>query len=232
MAAASAPEDPTALRSKLAGEYGAAAEVYDTKWAAYTRATVGVTLAALPPLPPGAAVLDLACGTGALLHALMAAGAPLGAYTGLDNSDGMLAVAARRATAASLPFTPTWVHGGADAPLPLADASCDAVLCANSFHFFGDKAHCLSEVHRVLKPGGVVLISDWCSDYFSCRALEFWLRVSGGATARVLRRAELRALLEAQPGLRVQSVTSSRLLRWWGFMVALARKDGGGDASA
>ena len=37
--------------------------------------------------------------------------------------------------------------------IPLADASVDAVVCAQAFHWFAN-SEALGEIHRVLKPGG------------------------------------------------------------------------------
>jgi SAM-dependent methyltransferase len=37
--------------------------------------------------------------------------------------------------------------------MPLGNASVDAVVCAQSFHWFASRA-ALDEIHRVLKPGG------------------------------------------------------------------------------
>jgi SAM-dependent methyltransferase len=45
-------------------------------------------------------------------------------------------------------------QGTAEA-IPLADASVDAVVCAQSFHWFAS-AEALREIHRVLKAGGVL----------------------------------------------------------------------------
>lgn len=42
---------------------------------------------------------------------------------------------------------------GAAQAIPLPDASVDAVVCAQAFHWFAD-AQALAEIHRVLKPGG------------------------------------------------------------------------------
>src|SRR5947207_12290 len=39
--------------------------------------------------------------------------------------------------------------------IPLADASIDAVVCAQSFHWFASKG-ALVEIRRVLKPGGLL----------------------------------------------------------------------------
>jgi ubiquinone/menaquinone biosynthesis C-methylase UbiE len=228
-----ANDDAATLRKALADEYAQAANNYDTKWASYTQATVDATLAALPELPQDAVVLDLACGTGALMRGLESRGAPLREYVGLDNSDAMLAAAGRAVAARAPPFATRWVVGAADAALPMPDGSCDAVLSANSFHFFADPRECLAQASRVLKPGGVLLLSDWSADVWTCRLLEAFLRFTGSPTARVLTSAELRQLVAAAaPQLRVEEVRTSRLLTWWGFMVLRARKVDGGVAAA
>jgi ubiquinone/menaquinone biosynthesis C-methylase UbiE len=180
----------------------------------------------LPPLPPDAAVLDLACGTGAVLRALWRRPDAPARYTGLDNSAAMLAAAARAAesdTGASV--ATAWLRGGADEPFPLPDASLDAVLCANSFHFFGAPLTTLAEAHRVLRPGGVLLVGDWSSDFITCRLLEAYLRVTGRPTSPVLTGDALLALLRrAAPRMEVLELRRERLLTWWGFMVLVARK--------
>jgi SAM-dependent methyltransferase len=53
------------------------------------------------------------------------------------------------------------LHGPAEA-IPLADASVDAVLCAQSMHWF-DMARAVPEIARVLVPGGT-LGALWNSD--------------------------------------------------------------------
>src|SRR5215510_14639686 len=53
------------------------------------------------------------------------------------------------------------LHSGAEAKqgsaerIPLADASVDAVVCAQSFHWFAN-VNALSEIRRILKTGGVL----------------------------------------------------------------------------
>jgi SAM-dependent methyltransferase len=43
--------------------------------------------------------------------------------------------------------------------LPFPDASFDLIVCIEAFHFARDGAHAASEMARVLRPGGAVLIS-------------------------------------------------------------------------
>jgi SAM-dependent methyltransferase len=43
----------------------------------------------------------------------------------------------------------------------MADAQCDVVLCQQGLQFFPDKPAALREMHRVLVPGGRVVLSVW-----------------------------------------------------------------------
>lgn len=88
-------------------------------------------------------MLDLAAGTGKLTRQIVPTGADVVA---VEPVDGM-----RRKLAESLPDVEA-LAGTAEA-IPLGDASVDAVLCAQAFHWF-DADHALAEIHRVLRPGG------------------------------------------------------------------------------
>lgn len=46
--------------------------------------------------------------------------------------------------------------------LPLIDQSVDVALCAQTLQFLNDRRKALSEMYRVLKPGGRVAVSLWC----------------------------------------------------------------------
>jgi ubiquinone/menaquinone biosynthesis C-methylase UbiE len=92
---------------------------------------------------PGTRVLDLAAGTGKLTRQLVPTGAELVAVEPVAGMRRKLVDAAPGVEA---------LAGTAEA-IPLADASVDAVVCAQAFHWFdGDRA--LAEIHRVLRPGG------------------------------------------------------------------------------
>jgi SAM-dependent methyltransferase len=87
-------------------------------------------------------VVDLAAGTGKLTGALLSTGARVVA---VEPSEGMLAVLRKAAPQAEA------VAGTAER-IPLADASADAVLVAQAFHWFEHDV-ALPEIHRVLRPG-------------------------------------------------------------------------------
>ncbi|NEP17208.1 MAG: class I SAM-dependent methyltransferase [Leptolyngbya sp. SIO4C1] len=107
-------------------------------------------------LPPAAHVLDLGCGTGKLLNRL-ATEYPQLTGVGFDFAAKMLAQAAQK----SADSTRLSYAQGTSSDLPFPDAQFDAVFCTISFLHYPDPAAVLSEVHRVLKPGGSFYLADY-----------------------------------------------------------------------
>src|SRR5947207_6499867 len=111
-------------------------------------------------LQPGERVLDVACGTGVVARLAAKPIGPTGQIIGLDND------AERLAVARSLPPLPgvslAWQEDSVLA-LPFADESFDALLCQQGLQFFPDRPAALREMHRVLVPGGRVVLSVWGS---------------------------------------------------------------------
>lgn len=95
-------------------------------------------------------VLDVGCGTGILTTRIATQLAPEVVY-GCDASEGMLEKARRRSSDVR------WIRGVAER-LPLEDGAVDAVVTTEAFQFF-DKPLALREFHRVLAPGGHVVIA-------------------------------------------------------------------------
>ena len=99
---------------------------------------------------PGFRVLDACCGTGDLALAAEREG---GIVTGLDFSPAMLARARRKSD------TVTWVEGDLLA-LPFADESFDAATVGFGVRNVADLDGALSELRRVLRPGGRLAILE------------------------------------------------------------------------
>lgn len=104
---------------------------------------------------PGTRALDLCCGTGDVAFALARAGATV---TGLDFSEAMLGVAARRAVAEQVPVE--FLRGDALA-IPFPDDSFEIVTISYGLRNLADWRRGLAEMWRVAKPGGRVLVLDF-----------------------------------------------------------------------
>jgi ubiquinone/menaquinone biosynthesis C-methylase UbiE len=194
--------------------YDRLAAVYDSRWARYIRATTGATLKRLA-LRPGERLLDLGCGTGALLLELVRKGASH-RLSGLDLSPAMLARAQ-----ATLPKTVHLAAGDVGA-LPWQANSLDVVVSSSSFHYWEYPEQALREVRRVLRPGGRVVLTDWCADYFVCRLYDWVVHRLDPAHRRIYGKAQCKRLLEAA-GLTNVYVESYRVPWPWGMMTAIAR---------
>jgi arsenite methyltransferase len=118
-------------------------------------------LAHLCGLRPGARVLDVASGRGRSARLLAA---EFGAeVTGVELSSQSVAAAQAEAEAAGLSGRLRFVEGDA-AALPAPSAAFDAVVCECALCLFPRKQQAVAEMHRVLRPGGVVAIADVTAD--------------------------------------------------------------------
>jgi len=109
-------------------------------------------VASVLPDVRGLDVIDLGCGTGRHAARLAAAGARV---TAVDFSEGMLAEARARPGADAIRFVVHDLH----APLPFADASFDAAVSGLVVEHLADLPAFFGQAHRVLRPGGVAVVS-------------------------------------------------------------------------
>jgi SAM-dependent methyltransferase len=122
---------------------------------------VGLPLARMVQDTPGARLLDVATGTGRALLAVAAADDLDATLIGVDHSRGMLREAQKdlmdseRTQAERIQL----VQGDAHC-LMFADATFDAVSCLEALEFMRDPRQVVREMARVLKPGGVLLVSN------------------------------------------------------------------------
>lgn len=107
----------------------------------------------------GFAILDVATGTGDLAIALARA-LPGARITGIDISENMLAEGRRKVAEKGLDERITLQAGDAEA-LDFADARFDLVTVAFGVRNFGNIEAGLSEMRRVLKPGGRCLVLEF-----------------------------------------------------------------------
>jgi demethylmenaquinone methyltransferase/2-methoxy-6-polyprenyl-1,4-benzoquinol methylase len=117
-------------------------------------------LVAMVPYRPGGRYLDVATGTGDVLLAAAGAHAEYGAYVGVDISPKMLDVATLKAKDAPQAAKMTFKAMSAE-QLRLPDAAFDCASISFGLRNVVRKAAALAEFHRVLAPGGVLLILEF-----------------------------------------------------------------------
>lgn len=107
----------------------------------------------------GQRVLDVGCGTGTLTIALRQT-VPGAEVVGIDADPRALQIARKKAESASLNLS---LQQASATCLPFADGSFDHVVSSLMFHHLTADAKklALSEMHRVLAPGGQLHIADW-----------------------------------------------------------------------
>lgn len=121
-------------------------------------------------------VIDVACGTAAVAIEL-ARGAPTRTVTGIDQSADMLAAGRVRVAAAGLSDRIELREGQAES-LPFDDAEFDALTFTYLFRYVDDPRGTLTELARVVRPGGVVAMLEFAVPRGMYRPLwELYVRV-------------------------------------------------------
>lgn len=107
--------------------------------------------------------------------------------------------------------------------LPFEDAAFDVVISHSVLHFVRDPAAALHEMYHVVRPGGRVAITDWSSDYLTCRLLDVYLRLVDRAHFRTYGSAALARMLR-EAGFAEVALERYRIDWWWGLMTATAAR--------
>jgi len=119
--------------------------------------TLGLPLAMALAAMETQRVLDVAAGTGRVARALLRQPLFDGHLTQTDLAARMLAEGRRQC--AAWPDLLAWVRAPA-AQLPFADGAFDAVTCLEALEFLPDSRAALAECVRVLRPGGLLLVTN------------------------------------------------------------------------
>ena len=134
-------------------------------------------------------VLDCGCGGGANLAQLLRL-LPKGRVTGLDYSP-ISVEKAREVNRVAIDAGRCTVVQGNVLELPFESSSFDVVTAFETVYFWPELVRCFAEIHRVLKPGGVFMITNEATG--RTKSHEKWLKIVDGMS--VYTGEELEALL-------------------------------------
>ncbi len=138
-------------------QYQSLSADYDSRYANFINAVTKKILKTTEPLPMRARVLDIGCGTGEVLLALIKKYPSIKELAGVDISKEMLARAGDKLSAhmqvASLKV------GGGDM-LPYGDDNFDLIVSSGVLHYIGDPTKIVKEIARVLRAEGRVILID------------------------------------------------------------------------
>ena len=126
----------------------------------------------------GARVLDVGCGLGAV-DVLLVERFGAAHVTGIDVEAPLVARAAARVEAAGLADRIS-INIVSPGPFPFQDAAFDVVFSKDSMIHIPDKRALYMDIHRVLAPGGWMVLSDWFGNGREpTPAMREWLDVVG-----------------------------------------------------
>ncbi|MBD2256941.1 bifunctional 2-polyprenyl-6-hydroxyphenol methylase/3-demethylubiquinol 3-O-methyltransferase UbiG [Pseudanabaena sp. FACHB-2040] len=116
----------------------------------------------------GLKVLDVGCGGGFTCEFLATRGAVV---SGIDQSQNLIDQAQQHAAVNQLPID--YRHGYGE-ELPYTDRTFDVVVCVDVLEHVADLQQTVSEIHRVLKPGGFFCF-DTINRTFKSKLIMIWL---------------------------------------------------------
>ncbi len=141
--------------------YDGKAGKYECRWQKYLVHTHKKLLAELES-EEGDYILDISAGTGLFAKYALEEGKKFSKLVLNDVSSEMLEIAKKRFSE-----HPQVVFSSSPAEsLNLKSKSFDSVICLNAFHHYEHQERALSEICRVLKPGGNVYMLDWNREGF------------------------------------------------------------------
>jgi ubiquinone/menaquinone biosynthesis C-methylase UbiE len=134
-----------------------ASSCYEQYWQRQLQPAIDLVLDAAD-LRPGEDVIDVACGTGMVTLPAAAAVEPTGRVLATDISPKMLADLRQRTDACGLANV---VVERCDAEHLDVDGQFDVALCSLGLMYVPSPLIAARELHRVLRPGGRVVVSVW-----------------------------------------------------------------------
>ena len=196
-------------------DYTKRAENYDKRWQHYCLPSFSKPLQILD-LNGDSTLLDVGCGTGIFLE-ILEKKFPYTKFSGLDPNQAMLAKASEK-----LSSKVDLKIGNAES-LPHDSQSFDWVVLSNCFGHINSQETALSEVHRVLRKNGKIIITDWTRDFLVMRIVNLYTQLFDDADYKSLKSFETTAMLE-KLDFKCLSVESYKINWFWGLYTILGAK--------
>lgn len=172
---------------RITDEFARQAQTFDV-WAQNVDADVGARFGAALGQAARGRLIDIACGPGVVTAALAPNAASVVAF---DATERMLEKAKARCAKAGLGNV-EFKSGDAE-HLPFPDAQFDGAVTRAAIHHFADPQRAISEMFRVLRPGGVTVLADVISseDASESRLHNAIERLRDSSHVRMLQASEL-----------------------------------------
>jgi ubiquinone/menaquinone biosynthesis C-methylase UbiE len=199
-------------------QYNKLAYIYDLRWKNYINNTLSF-LKTWSEISPQETILDVACGTGEFERLLLSEHSTQ-QIVGVDISENMLTIAKEKCNN----FPQVSFYQASAEVLPFADNTFDVIVSASSFHYFDNPIAVLTEMRRVLKPNGKVIILDWCKDFFFCKVFDIFLKFFDEAYEQCYTQKELHCFLK-DTNFVIHRATKVRFGWVWGLMIATSGKN-------
>ena len=165
----SASQEADKLRA--AATYNAAADHFDDgSLSFWDRAGQGTVERLM--LPPGASVLDVACGSGASALPAAERVGPTGSVLALDLAERLLELG--RSKARDRGLSQITFEVGDMERLPFPPHSFHTVICVFGIFFVSDMPSLVSDFFRLVRPGGQLAITTWGPRMFEPGSSLFW----------------------------------------------------------
>lgn len=143
-------------------------------------------------LKPDTNFLDIGCGTGWALNLAAQSVNNAGTFYGVDLSSRMIGKAKE-----NFEGKENFHFLQADSQsIPLESDFFDAIICTHSFHHYLDPQKVMSEIHRLLKPGGKVYILDPTTDMWFGRLIDRIIKLLQPEHVKMYSTEEFRSMFE------------------------------------
>ncbi len=163
-------------------------------------------------IEPTDAVLEVGFGAGQGIK-LATEKASEGRVMGIDLSEMMVRVATRR-NAQAVKAGRVALAQGTMTALPFEDQSFDKVMTIHTFYFWSEPARALSELYRVLKPGGRLIITLSTGKINARGEVEVWPLLQAALQEQVMpgMRREGFQVVRLEPGPTSRQYTSMAVI--------------------